>query len=564
MPSTIITKNGSGAPLAADLVAGELAVDLTNGRLYTEDTGGSVIEIGLNPSGNVDVTGTVTADGLTVDNTSAANIYLDGTGTGRARVHSTYGILNLTADADSDTAGTSIKFKSGSTDRMKIDSDTGDISFYEDTGTTAKLFWDASAASLGIGTTSPSQPLTVEAAAGYLVTAQENSANKVRFQAYADTTQVALVSGYDTTAKPMTFFTGGSERMHIDSSGSIYTNNPAPSYSPAPNAGYKPLFIGTATLMSGGSVATDFYLTTNGYYATDGTYRAANNGHMAGMLTTGAGEFIFRRSSASVTAGSQPTWNESMRIDSAGNLLVGKDATTFSTEGIVAFSSADANGSRINITNDGGEALNLNRKTSDGDIAIFYKSGSPVGSIGSHSSSLFIADDDTGLFFNRASNNILPYRNDTGNESVYDAALDLGRATGRFKDLYLSGGIISSGGRNSLGIQAESAGIGRIEQTSEITVADDATVTLTDTECGAVIIHVYDNSGGRGGIYFATYSGGTTLLAAEPSSNFSTSDVDGNYCVFKSSDNHTVTFKNRRGVSLPMSFMIVGAQAAKS
>ena len=31
----------------------------------------------------------------------------------------------------------------------------GDISFYEDTGTTAKLFWDASAESLGIGTGSP-------------------------------------------------------------------------------------------------------------------------------------------------------------------------------------------------------------------------------------------------------------------------------------------------------------------------------------------------------------------------------------------------------------------------
>jgi hypothetical protein len=31
----------------------------------------------------------------------------------------------------------------------------GDVSFYEDTGTTAKLFWDASAESLGIGTTSP-------------------------------------------------------------------------------------------------------------------------------------------------------------------------------------------------------------------------------------------------------------------------------------------------------------------------------------------------------------------------------------------------------------------------
>ena len=37
----------------------------------------------------------------------------------------------------------------------------GDISFYEDTGTTAKLFWDASAESLGIGTSAPSTGLEV-------------------------------------------------------------------------------------------------------------------------------------------------------------------------------------------------------------------------------------------------------------------------------------------------------------------------------------------------------------------------------------------------------------------
>ena len=37
----------------------------------------------------------------------------------------------------------------------------GDISFYEDTGTTAKLFWDASAESLGIGTTSPAGNLHI-------------------------------------------------------------------------------------------------------------------------------------------------------------------------------------------------------------------------------------------------------------------------------------------------------------------------------------------------------------------------------------------------------------------
>jgi len=50
MATTIKLKNGSGAPLAGDLVAGEPALDLTNKRLYTEDSGGTVIEVGTNPS----------------------------------------------------------------------------------------------------------------------------------------------------------------------------------------------------------------------------------------------------------------------------------------------------------------------------------------------------------------------------------------------------------------------------------------------------------------------------------------------------------------------------------
>ena len=63
--TTIKLKNGSGAPLAGDLVQGEPALDLTNKRLYTEDSGGTVIEVGTNPTSLT--TGTVTADGLTVD-----------------------------------------------------------------------------------------------------------------------------------------------------------------------------------------------------------------------------------------------------------------------------------------------------------------------------------------------------------------------------------------------------------------------------------------------------------------------------------------------------------------
>jgi hypothetical protein len=49
-------------------------------------------------------------------------------------------------------------------DRMTI-AYNGDISFYEDTGTTAKFFWDASAESLGIGTDSPAYKLDINGGA---------------------------------------------------------------------------------------------------------------------------------------------------------------------------------------------------------------------------------------------------------------------------------------------------------------------------------------------------------------------------------------------------------------
>jgi hypothetical protein len=84
MATTIKLKNGSGAPTAGDLVQGEPALDLTNKRLYSEDSGGTVVEIGTNPS-TLSIAGTaVTAtaaelnilDGVT--STAAELNYVDG------------------------------------------------------------------------------------------------------------------------------------------------------------------------------------------------------------------------------------------------------------------------------------------------------------------------------------------------------------------------------------------------------------------------------------------------------------------------------------------------------
>jgi hypothetical protein len=104
MATTIKLKNGSGAPLAGDLVQGEPALDLTNKRLYSEDSGGTVVEIGSNPS-SLSINGTaITAtateinvlDGIT-STTAELNI-LDGVTATATELNTLDGITATTAE----------------------------------------------------------------------------------------------------------------------------------------------------------------------------------------------------------------------------------------------------------------------------------------------------------------------------------------------------------------------------------------------------------------------------------------------------------------------------------
>ena len=174
------------------------------------------------------------------------------------------------------------------------------------------------------------------------------------------------------------------------------------------------------------------------YFGSTSTANAAVRDWAIGPADDNYGNFhIFRGTST----GSDPIGNDGrvFTISSSGNVLVGKNATTFSTEGIVVFSSADSNGSRINITNDGGGTLNLNRKTSDGDIAIFYKDSTTVGSIGTEGTDLTIGSGGAGFQFLESENKIRPFNMSTNSAS--NGVVDLGRSNAKFKDLYLSGAI---------------------------------------------------------------------------------------------------------------------------
>jgi hypothetical protein len=91
-------------------------------------------------------------------------------------------------------------------------------------------------------------------------------------------------------------------------------------------------------------------------------------------------------------------------------------------------------------TRSGFPPASFNRLTNDGDIASFYKDGTTVGSIGTTGGDLIIGTGDTGLYFYDAATSVIPWKISTNASS--DGYSDLGHPSYRWKDLYLSGGVV--------------------------------------------------------------------------------------------------------------------------
>jgi hypothetical protein len=104
--------------------------------------------------------------------------------------------------------------------------------------------------------------------------------------------------------------------------------------------------------------------------------------------------------------------------------------------------SGDTMTGALSISKDAAAVQTLNRTTSDGDIQVFKKDGTTVGSIGAFSGLLMIGNSgNTGLLFD--SGEIYPVDAQTG--SVQNGTKDLGASGARFKNLYLSGGVYLGG-----------------------------------------------------------------------------------------------------------------------
>ena len=143
----------SNPTFTGTVTASSLTVDTDT--LYVDATNDRVGIGTTSPATALDVTGSLTISSATANvadlrranNTGAGQVLL-GNSDGYARLSGTDGSFDI--------------FNSGNTAQRFGIANNGDISFYEDTGTTAKFFWDASAESLGIGTSSPSTTLDVD------------------------------------------------------------------------------------------------------------------------------------------------------------------------------------------------------------------------------------------------------------------------------------------------------------------------------------------------------------------------------------------------------------------
>ena len=169
--------DGSGSGLDADLLDGQqgtyyaAASSLSN---YLPLTGGTL-------TGNliVDINGT--AAGLVVNsntgtNPNAATIDLIETNVNPPTFGSSSNGFRIAYNGDVNRLE-AISYTLGTNEtrlRFAIDRESGDASFYADDGTTQDFYWDASASSLGIGTTSPATALDVS---GVVTATGGNSTN---------------------------------------------------------------------------------------------------------------------------------------------------------------------------------------------------------------------------------------------------------------------------------------------------------------------------------------------------------------------------------------------------
>ena len=481
---------------AADNAAMFTAID--GGSTYLYNNGNLKLEA---TSTGIDVTGTVTADGLTVDGGGGSGILITNTlpelvfedtsavGAGSDK----FIIRSVTAQANGDYELVMNNDQTSSSDiAVARFYGNGDVSLFEDTGTTAKFYWDASAEGLGIGNTSFSNKLNVTGAmssAGTpLVQLSENSGNARDglYLDYTGTTNAAVYSLKIADATKTHLAVRGDGNVGIGTSspsGILHLSAGNPSaYFTSADTGSIYLYFGGTTSPTKGLIrysdnADFFSFNTDSAEAmridssgnvgigtsspsgsgwdqsstvlhvyqntTNGGLLALESSNTKAILNAGNNQLaIFTTTSDPIRIGT--SGSERARIDSSGNLLVGKTSADFGTSnGLQVASNGYTYITRTSATANVNTVLTLDRKTSDGEILRLNKDGATVGSIGASGGDLIVGTGDTGLYFYDGADTVIPWN--ISSNSARSGSIDLGASSHRFKDLYLSGGVYLGG-----------------------------------------------------------------------------------------------------------------------
>ena len=442
-------------------------------------------------STGVDITGTLTSDGLTVDGDATVNLS-SGQSFNVFRSPN-YATIKIGEDANNNfelhESGDDFFIRETDTSvtkqRIKL-SAGGDISFYEDTGTTAKFFWDASAESLGIGTSSPSTTLDVNTSSGNSQLRISNGTYYGYFgidSAYAGLDYAAPSGGHR-------FRVGGSftEAMRITSSGSVGIGTSSPSHNlHVSSSGGSTLALtagstenaqvrfGDSSDDDAGKINYDNSTNHMAFHTNASEAMRIDSSGNVGIGTTSPTNQLHVASTANssirISAGTSGnndaklvldgngsgvctidadkhltftySGTERMRIDSSGNLYVGTTDNTIYNDAANEYGFVVEPSGEMQLSADNRPLMYLNRQNGDGNIIDFRKDGTTVGSIGTAGGRVYFADDSTnGITFSNSSAIMWPSNSSGG---VVDNTMDIGSSSFRFKDLYLSGGVYLGG-----------------------------------------------------------------------------------------------------------------------